>query len=52
LLIGFAKFLPLIETVGRLLLGNDHQLPQVISCLLAGVHLLIEDRPGMRIDLG
>ena len=39
--------LPLIEAVGRVLLGKDHQVRLAISCLLAGGHLLIEDRPGM-----
>ena len=39
--------LPLIEAVGRVLLGKDHQVRLAFSCLLAGGHLLIEDRPGM-----
>ena len=37
----------MIEAVGRVLLGKDHQVRLAISCLLAGGHLLIEDRPGM-----
>ena len=41
------ELLPLIEAVGRVLLGKDHQVRLAISCLLAGGHLLIEDRPGM-----
>ena len=42
-----SELLPLIEAVGRVLLGKDHQVRLAISCLLAGGHLLIEDRPGM-----
>ena len=41
------ELLPLIESVGRVLLGKDHQVRLAFSCLLAGGHLLIEDRPGM-----
>ena len=37
----------LVDAVGRLLLGKEHQVRQALSCLLAGGHLLIEDRPGM-----
>ena len=37
----------MIEAVDRVLLGKDHQVRLAISCLLAGGHLLIEDRPGM-----
>ena len=37
----------MIEAVGRVLLGKDHQVRLAFSCLLAGGHLLIEDRPGM-----
>ena len=29
------------------LLGKEHQIKLALSCLLAGGHLLIEDRPGM-----
>ena len=41
------ELLPLIEAVGRVLLGKEHQVLLAPSCLLAGGHLLIEDRPGM-----
>lgn len=41
------ELLSLIEAVGRVLLGKDHQVRLAFSCLLAGGHLLIEDRPGM-----
>ena len=41
------ELLPLIEAVGRVLLGKEHQVRLALSCLLAGGHLLIEDRPGM-----
>ena len=44
---GVPELLPLIEAVGRVLLGKDHQVRLAFSCLLAGGHLLIEDRPGM-----
>ena len=37
----------MLEAVGRVLLGKDHQVRLAFSCLLAGGHLLIEDRPGM-----
>jgi len=39
--------LPLIDAVGRVLLGKEHQVRVAFSCLLAGGHLLIEDLPGM-----
>ena len=41
------ELLPLIEAVGSVLLGKDHQVRLAFSCLMAGGHLLIEDRPGM-----
>ena len=41
------ELLPLIEAVGRVLLGKEHQVRLAFCCLLAGGHLLIEDRPGM-----
>ena len=37
----------MIEAVGRVLLGKEHQVRLALSCVLAGGHLLIEDRPGM-----
>ena len=46
-LLAAPELLPLIEAVGRVLLGKDHQVRLAFSCLLAGGHLLIEDRPGM-----
>ena len=42
-----SELLPLIDAVGRVLLGKEHQVRLAFSCLLAGGHLLIEDRPGM-----
>ena len=42
-----SHLLPLIDAVGRVLLGKEHQVRLSFSCLLAGGHLLIEDRPGM-----
>ena len=41
------ELLPLLEAVSRVLLGKDHQVRLAFCCLLAGGHLLIEDRPGM-----
>ena len=38
---------PLINAVGRVVLGKEQQVRLAFSCLLAGGHLLIEDRPGM-----
>lgn len=38
---------PLINAVGRVLLGKEQQIRLAFCCLLAGGHLLIEDRPGM-----
>jgi MoxR-like ATPase len=37
----------LINAVGRVVLGKEQQVRLAFSCLLAGGHLLIEDRPGM-----
>ena len=37
----------MLEAVGRVLLGKDHQVRLAFCCLLAGGHLLIEDLPGM-----
>ena len=42
-----SELLPLIDAVGRVLLGKEHQVRLAFSCLLAGGHFLIEDRPGM-----
>ena len=38
---------PLLEAIGSVLLGKQQQIRLALSCLLAGGHLLIEDRPGM-----
>ena len=47
------ELLPFIEAVGRVLLGKEQQVRLAFSCLLAGGHLLIEDRPGDgEINLG
>lgn len=37
----------LINVVGTVLLGKDHQIKLALACLLAKGHLLIEDLPGM-----
>ena len=41
------ELLPLIDALGRVLLGKEHQVRLAFTCLLGGGHLLIEDRPGM-----
>ena len=41
------KLRSVIDQVGTVLLGKDHQIRQALACLLAGGHLLIEDLPGM-----
>ena len=46
-LLAASELLPLIDAVGRVLLGKERQVRLAFSCLLAGGHLLIEDRPGM-----
>jgi len=42
-----AELQPLIAAIGAVLLGKQQQVRLALSCLLAGGHLLIEDRPGM-----
>lgn len=42
-----SELLSLIDALGRVLLGKEHQVRLAFSCLLANGHLLIEDRPGM-----
>ena len=42
-----AELLQLTNAFGQLLLGKEKQVRLALSCLLAGGHLLIEDRPGM-----
>ena len=41
------ELLQLTNAAGQLLLGKEKQVRLALSCLLAGGHLLIEDRPGM-----
>ena len=36
-----------ITSIGRVLLGKEHQVRQALACLLARGHLLIEDLPGV-----
>ena len=38
---------PVIEQIGRIILGKEHQIRLTIACLLARGHLLIEDLPGV-----
>lgn len=35
------------KTLGKIILGKDHQIGLALSCLLARGHLLIEDLPGL-----
>ena len=37
----------LADNINAVLLGKHHQVMLAFSCLLADVHLLVEDRPGM-----
>lgn len=37
----------IVEGVGTILLGKEHQVKLAVACLLAKGHLLIEDLPGM-----
>lgn len=37
----------LLDAIGQILLGKNHQVKLALSCLLARGHLLIEDLPGM-----
>ena len=37
----------LVESIAQVLLGKQEQVRLALACLLAGGHLLIEDRPGM-----
>ena len=39
--------LPVIEQIGRIILGKEHQIRLTLACILARGHLLIEDRPGV-----
>ncbi|MBM5799605.1 MAG: AAA family ATPase [Cyanobacteria bacterium K_DeepCast_35m_m2_023] len=36
-----------VERLGTVLLGKEHQIRLALTCLLAGGHLLLEDLPGM-----
>ncbi len=38
---------PVIDSIGRVLLGKEHQVRLALACLLARGHLLIEDLPGV-----
>ncbi len=37
----------IVEQVGSVLLGKEHQIKLALTCLLSGGHLLIQDLPGM-----
>jgi MoxR-like ATPase len=38
---------PVVNQVGRIILGKEHQIRLTIACILARGHLLIEDLPGV-----
>lgn len=41
------ELLPIIQGIGRFLLGKEHEIRLALACLLARGHLLIEDIPGV-----
>ncbi len=41
------KFQNMIEQIGKVVLGKQKQIKLALTCLFAGGHLLIEDRPGI-----
>ena len=41
------RLAPVIEAIGGVLLGKQHQVRLALACLLARGHLLIEDLPGV-----
>ncbi|MBF0178221.1 MAG: AAA family ATPase [Magnetococcales bacterium] len=43
----FSKVPRLFARAGEILLGKERQIRLALACLLAGGHLLIEDRPGV-----
>jgi MoxR-like ATPase len=42
-----AQLQPVIDAIGRVLLGKEHEVRLALACLLARGHLLIEDLPGV-----
>jgi MoxR-like ATPase len=42
-----AQLQPVIDSIGRVLLGKEHEVKLALACLLARGHLLIEDLPGV-----
>jgi len=38
---------PVIDAIGRVLLGKEHEVRLALACLLARGHLMIEDLPGV-----
>jgi MoxR-like ATPase len=45
--LALAALQPVIQSVGAVLLGKEHQVKLALACLLARGHLLIEDLPGV-----
>ncbi len=41
------KFEPIVDNIGKVILGKESQIRLALTCLFAGGHLLIEDRPGI-----
>src|SRR5690554_6518248 len=42
-----APLAPVIETLGRIVVGKERQVRLAVACLLARGHLMIEDLPGV-----
>ena len=41
------RFESVVENIGRVILGKESQIRLALTCMFAGGHLLIEDRPGI-----
>ena len=41
-----AKVDRLIENIGKIIRGKDVEIQKILTCLIAGGHVLLEDLPG------
>lgn len=41
------KFQNMVEQISKVIFGKREQIKLALTCLFAGGHLLIEDRPGI-----
>ena len=41
------RFEPIVDNIGKVILGKESQIRLALTCMFAGGHLLIEDRPGI-----